>query len=162
MQNRWKKIPPPKQAVQDAQPKSSQIERHPWYTFIWNSIKIQCNINDKKNSPPKQSVQDAQQPKLSQIVRYTTVLKGGACNLRPRQQPLKLCKHPLAWLEILSICKQKNSFMMQIILQKCTNELNLFERIDLLKMFASIKVKTCCCCIPQVWDNQLKTLWTTE
>ena len=34
-------------------------------------------------------------------------LKGGACNLRPRQQPLKLCKHPLAWLEKLSICKKK-------------------------------------------------------
>ena len=46
--NQWLKIPPPKQAVQDAQPKLSQIVRHPWYTFIWNSIKIQCKINDKK------------------------------------------------------------------------------------------------------------------
>ena len=43
---------------------------------------------------------------LSEIVRHPTALKGGACNLRPRQQPLKLCKHTLAWLEKLSICKK--------------------------------------------------------
>ena len=43
---------------------------------------------------------------LSEIVRHPTALKGGACNLRPRQQPLKLCKHLLAWLEKISSCKK--------------------------------------------------------
>ena len=57
---------------------------------------------------PKQDVQDVQDAQSNKWNSKTSnPLKGGACNLRPRQQPLKLCKHPLAWLEKLSICKKK-------------------------------------------------------